>query len=86
MELITFFFDKYFGFSSVSNAIYTNNIDDNQSKKIKINVNEINYILGTQFDLKSLTDILKKIYFQIANINDISLSFDVYVPQHRFDI
>lgn len=85
IELITFFVDKYCGFESVSNVISIGNID-NQPKKIKINVHEVNNILGTQFDLKSVVGILEKTYFQIDNINHISSSFDVHVPQHRSDI
>lgn len=82
IELATFLIKKYCNFDFVSKIITTNE-EKQVVKKIILNVNEINNILGTKFELKTIISILEK-NFTISNIDDFNIN--VLVPEHRADI
>lgn len=54
-----------------------------QDKEIKITVNDINSVLGTDLDIKTITSVFERLGFEINNKKDTMI---VSVPSRRLDI
>ncbi len=83
MNLTTNLVKKYCGYDSVSDII-TYDTNNHKEKKIKVSGKKINSILGTNYDVDKIINVLKLDHFKVENISKDN--FEVVVPSHRIDI
>lgn len=83
MNLATSLVKKYCGATSVSEII-THDTINHKEQKITVSAKKINAILGTNYDLNKIMEVLKADHFEIREVKNTS--FVAIVPQHRIDI